>query len=89
MVHYIVTHGLGPKKIKNDTMKIFVIHYMSIVLVPFFFFDAIKFCSSSNGKWIHSITYKRQILEEIGLISWLSLWLHKEEKDETNQGLKT
>lgn len=55
----------------------------------FFFFDAIKFCSSSNGKWIHSITYKRQILEEIGLISWLSLWLHKEEKDETNQGLKT
>ena len=28
MVHYIVTHALSPKKIKNDTMKIFVIYYM-------------------------------------------------------------
>lgn len=69
MVHYIVTHALSPKKIKNDTMKIFVIYYMSILLVLFFFLMPSNFVVVAMGNEIHSITYKRQILEEIGLIS--------------------
>lgn len=58
---------------------------------PFFFFFLMpsNFVLVAMGNEIHSISYNRQILEEIGLISWLSLWLHKEEKDETNQCLKT
>ena len=57
---------------------------------PFFFFlMPSNFVAVAMGNEIHSISYNRQIIEEICLISWLSLWLHKEEKDETNQCLKT
>ena len=69
MVHYIVTHSLGPKKIKNATMKIFVIYYMSILPVLFFFLMPSNFVLVAMGNEIHSISYNRQILEEIGLIS--------------------
>ena len=70
-------------------MKSFVIYCMSILPVFFFFLMPSNFVIAAMGNEIHSISFNRQILEEIGLISCLSLWLHKEEKNEKNQCLKT
>ena len=89
MVHYKVMHSLGPKKNQECYYEKFCNLLYEHTSSLFFFLMPSNFVIAAMGNEIHSISFNRQILEEIGLISCLSLWLHKEEKNEKNQCLKT
>lgn len=93
IIHYKVTHiwvQINQECYHGATMGMFVIYiYCEHTSGLILFLIPLHLVVVAMGTEIHSISSNRQILEEVVLISLLSLWLYKEEKDKMHRYLKT